>query len=142
MIEPGRNDIGVFVVALLVMCLAAPSLACPMDTGGHLVKFNVIDAHTTNYGFKWYNPVPNATVTAMGITIEQPDWLSSLFGITPNISEIESTEQKGITDEYGVVVLPLYKAMLYNLTVVCDGKETTMTIYPSESEYKLYIGKC
>jgi len=142
MIAPGRNDIRTVVGVLLLVLLVTPALACPYDTGGHLVKFNVIDTHTADYGFKWYNPVPNATVTATGITVEQSDWLSTLFGIKPAISEIDSTKQKGITDEYGVVVLPLYSTMLYNLTVVCNGKETTMTIYPSENEYNLYIGKC
>jgi len=142
MIAPGRNDIRTVAGVLLLALLVAPVLACPYDTGGHLVKFNVIDAHTTNYGFNWYNPVPNATVIATGITVEQSDWLSTLFGIKPTISEIKSTEQKGITDEHGVVILPLYSAMLYNLTVVCEGGETTMAIYPSENEYNLYIGKC
>lgn len=129
----------------LVACfllLMQPVGACPYDNGGHLVKFNVIDTHVTYYGFRWYNPVPNASVIVTGIAVEKPDWLSALFGITPKKSEIESTKQNGITDESGVVVLPLYSTVLYNLTVVCDGEETTMTIYPSESEYNLYIGKC
>jgi len=143
MIAPGRNDIRTVVGVLLLVLLVTPALACPYDTGGHLVSIRVIGGHTDTDGFTrqdWKNPITNATITATGIRREAPDWLWSLLGVEPKETNINNTERSEITDENGVATLALYDSMLYNVSVTCDnGVATTFKLYPSENEYILYM---
>jgi hypothetical protein len=129
-------------ITVCLLLLAQPLMACPYDTGGNLVNIRVIDASTVDsYGFKWYNPIPNATITAMGIQKGQPDWLWSMLGITTDATQIDLVPRNATTDEYGVATLALYDSMLYNVTVTCNnGKATVLKLYPHENEYTLYTG--
>jgi len=131
----------IVVITVCLLLLAQPLMACPFDTGGHLVKINVVDSHSTSYGFNWLTPIENATVTAVGIKTEAPDWFWLIIGATAKETNIELIERNATTDEYGVAILPLYDAMLYNVTVTCDnGKATVLKLYPHESEYIIYTG--
>jgi hypothetical protein len=129
--------VGITVCLLLLM---QPLMACPYDAEGHLVNIRVIDASAVDsYGFKWYYPIPNATVTATGIQKEQPDWLWKMLGVTPDESQIDLIPHNMTTDEYGVATLKLYDVMLYDVAVTCDnGKTTVFKLYPYESEYNIY----
>ena len=144
MMAPGRNDIRVLAgVFLLLVLLVAPVLACPYDTGGHLVSIRAIGGHIDTDGFTrqdWKHPITNATITATGIQQEAPDWFWSLLGVEPKETNINKTERSEITDEKGVATLALYDSMLYNVSVRCsNGNVSVFKLYPSWSEYNLFI---
>jgi hypothetical protein len=132
----------VFATIVGLLLLVHPLLSCPYDTGGHLVNIRSIDASDVDiYGFKWYNPIQNATITVTGIQKEQPFWLWEMFGITTDTSQIDLIPRKGTTDKYGVATLALYDTMLYNVTITCsNGKTTAFKLYPHENEYTIYTG--
>lgn len=133
-----RNIAAIVCLAFLMQL----GLACPYDFGNypHFVNIRVINASTGDYGFKWYNPIPNATITATEIQTEAPDWFWSILGAKTKETTIDLTERNGTTDKNGVATFQLYDAMLYNVTVVCDnGKVSTFKLYPHESEYNIYV---
>jgi hypothetical protein len=120
--------VGIIVCLIL---LVQPLMACPYDTGGHLVNIRVIDASG--------GPLPNATITAIGIKQNAPDWFWSILGMRPSESAIELTGRNGTTDKNGVATLPLYGTMLYNVTIACDnGKVSGFKLYPYENEYEVF----
>jgi hypothetical protein len=119
-------------IMVCLLLLAQPILACPYDTGGHIVNIRVIDSLAA--------PIPNATITANGIQQKAPEWFWSILGVKPAESPIELTERNGTTNEYGIVTFALYEAMLYNVTITCsNGKATAFKLYPYENEYNILV---
>ena len=135
--------IKLFAVTVGLLLLINSVYACPMDCGyPFATQFRVLEQHTGQYGFDDTIPVANATVTATPIQPSNLDlWIFSMFGV--KMADVTNVSpESGVTDKDGLVDLPLYQAICYNVTVIKpDGKTSVMRLFPHEGDtYNIFLG--
>jgi hypothetical protein len=138
------------VIAVLTIptsIMALPELYEPT----YYTSFTILGQNTTVPGgwvfpgdtSQLFDPVKNATVTATPTKPDTyPQMLLAMMGMVYTHEYDTSVPQEtGITDDEGVVVLPLYDIIKYNVTVNRDNKpEFSFLIIPSENDYRIYLG--
>jgi hypothetical protein len=110
------------VILILSIC------ACPI-VYNHFVRFNVAHEPGVVYNFTFAPEEPDTIF----------NWISRIFGIPVNPSAIQPLY--GDTDTNGVVDVPLFPTVRYNVTVFNTENVSdthSFVIYPRESEYVIY----
>jgi hypothetical protein len=104
----------------------------------HAVQFKIIDTSTGDFGFSWYNPIPNVTIIATPITIKHSQFLE-FFGIKQQ-DGISINSTSSTTNDQGIADLYLTKTVRYNLTIVTqEGTISKAIIYPDDDSYNIFI---
>lgn len=100
------------------------------------VRFMIVD--------RWNNKQTGVTVTAemTSSTIENTNWLTTLFGIQDEATAINTTTLTGTTDDYGSIIFPMIASGKYELTMTkaSAGISETKTIYPDQTSYTIIVG--
>lgn len=126
------------------------------ETGDHTIyltplsgvsdtKLNTLYLHETTFKFinRYGVPVRNATITATidETSIGGTNWLSTLYGVSDQATDIDTTVLTGTTDYNGVITFPVYGAAKYSLNIVEPTTDVSETIelYPSLTEYVIIV---
>jgi len=88
-------------------------------------------------------PIEGATVTAQGMNTTAGDlaWLYQLLGISYDETPILNASMSGVTGSDGSIAFVMDPTVYYTIDVNKTGSiDTTMSVYPSDTEYVIYAG--
>jgi len=104
------------------------------------VRFRIVDY----YG----KPLPGTNVNASYVATTLPstdqNWLVAAFGVNEDVASDmlnSSVAMTGITDDNGGLSFTMFKSIQYSflITNTTSGVASTKNIYPSDSEYVIYV---
>jgi hypothetical protein len=85
------------------------------------------------------NPIQGLNVTATGVTTTMPSWgwLSAIFGVDQNVTQVQNTSMTGYTDSAGGVTFLMWEDINYQMTFRNDSQSISeiRNYYPKEDQY-------
>jgi len=115
-------------IVLLFLFLVPVATACPLQMFPHMVKFTIVD----NGNFS-----SEETVTVSPVAETYSSAIFEMFGIFPVNTAIG--DPLVVYTDNGTVVLPLFKAVKYNVTITNSDGDHVFFIYPRESDYIIWV---
>lgn len=117
---------------IIVAALLGSASACPIDSGGHYTKLTFLDIAGKG---DLIPPISNQTVYVTPVKEEYVSLWMQWFGVMEEIEEDFSNTTIYITNEEGAMIIPMYEAIKYNVTIL----NKTYYLHPNENEYIFFL---